>query len=479
MLKSTRLCLGKSTAASRLLFDAVFGGALVASPACLAANPIITTTYTADPAPHQWSDGKYYMYCSHDQDADVAWNMVDYHVFSSTDLVNWTDNGIAFRNTDSPWLKDGNLWAPDCAERNGKYYLYYPQKAVIGVAISSSPAGYFKNAKLLYSGPANSQYVYDPMVFTDDDKQAYLIVSANMKSEGFKPVLLKLGADMVSITEETVLSTTGNFHEGPWLFKRNGLYYLAWGGGTCQYATSTSIKGPYTCKGVICNQWRDGTGNLIKGGQQHPGIACFSGQWYFASAWGAPDNKRRQIFMEYLHFNEDGTIRFVVPSMQGVSAPGLLASSQEPVNAISAYTEIAAANFSSQSGVKTETCSDVSGGLNLAWIENDDYVMYSNVSFGDGAGIFQARVASANSGGNIEIHLDSVSGPLVGTCHVTGTGAWQNWVVKSCAVSGASGKHDLYLKFTGGAGTLLNINCFKFFPTGSTSESLPVPKSYK
>jgi hypothetical protein len=441
-----------------------------------AANPIITTTYTADPSPHQWSDGKYYMYCSHDQDADVAWDMVDYHVFSSTNLVNWTDNGIAFRNTDSPWLDSGNLWAPDCAERNGKYYLYYPQKSVIGVATSSSPTGYFKNAKLLYSGPTNSQWVYDPMVFTDDDNQAYLIVSACMKSGGFKPILLKLGSDMMSVTEETILSTTGGFHEGPWLFKQNGLYYLAWGGGTCEYATSASIKGPYTHKGVICNQWRDVKGNLIKGEQQHPGIACFSGHWYFASAWGAPDNKRRQIFMEYLHFNEDGTIRFVVPSMEGVSAPDLLASSPEPV---SAYTQIEAANFSSQSGVQTEPCSDVSGGLNVGWIENGSYARYSNVNFGGGASIFQARVASANSGGNIEIRLDSVSGLLAGTCNVTGTGAWQNWVDKSCAVSGASGKHDLYLKFTGGTGILFNISCFKFIPAGTNPVSLPVAKKVR
>jgi arabinoxylan arabinofuranohydrolase len=295
-----------------------------------AANPVITSTYTADPSPHQWSNGKYYMYCSHDQDADVDWNMVDYHVFSSTDLVTWIDNGIAFKNTDSPF-GTGALWAPDCMYRNGQYYLYYPQNSVIGVATSASPTGPFTNAKKLYQ-TANSQYSYDPMIFVDDDNQAYLLVSSCMNPGGaFKPVLCKLGPDMMSVTQETILSTTGNFHEGPWLFKRNGIYYLTWGGGDCSYSTSTSITGPYTSKGVICNQWRDANGNLIPGNQQHPGIACFSGQWYFASAWGAPDNKRRRIFMEYLYFNADGTIKFITPDMQGVVAPSTQTVSPAPV----------------------------------------------------------------------------------------------------------------------------------------------------
>jgi hypothetical protein len=175
-----------------------------------AANPIITSTYTADPSPHQWSDGTYYMYCSHDQDADVDWNMVDYHVFSSTDLVNWIDNGIAFKNTDSPFGNGAALWAPDCMYRNGLYYLYYPQNSAIGVATSVSPTGPFTNARKLYQ-TANSQYSYDPMIFVDDDNQAYLLVSSCMNPNGaFKPVLCKLGSDMMSITQETILATTGN-----------------------------------------------------------------------------------------------------------------------------------------------------------------------------------------------------------------------------------------------------------------------------
>ncbi len=134
--------------------------------------------------------------------------------------------------------------------------------------------------------------------------------------------------------------------------------------------------------------------------------------------------------------------------------------SYKSTGATSAYSKIEAESFSSQSGIQTEDCSE--GGLNVGFIENEDFAVYSNIDFGEGAQSFQARVASATSGGNIEIRLDSIDGPLVGTCPVPGTGDWQTWSDVTCNVSGASGKHDLYLKFIGGSGYLFNINWFKF-----------------
>ena len=135
----------------------------------------------------------------------------------------------------------------------------------------------------------------------------------------------------------------------------------------------------------------------------------------------------------------------------------------------SAFTQIEAESYNNQSGVQTENCTE--GGENVGYIENGDYAVYSNIDFGNGAASFQARVASAASGGNIEIRLDSLTGTLIGTCAVTGTGNWQTWAAATCSVSGVSGKHDLYLKFTGGSGYLFNLNWFKF-GTGSNSGSL-------
>jgi hypothetical protein len=157
--------------------------------------------------------------------------------------------------------------------------------------------------------------------------------------------------------------------------------------------------------------------------------------------------------MEYLYFNADGTIKFITPGMQGVVAPGL------------PYYKVEAENYDTMFGAQTETCSDTNQGYDLGSIGNGGFAVYKNMKFGSGAIGFQARVASANSGGNIEIRLDSLSGTLVGTCAVTGTGAWQTWVTKSCSISGASGTHNLYLKAAGNSGYLFNINWFKFTPT--------------
>ena len=127
---------------------------------------------------------------------------------------------------------------------------------------------------------------------------------------------------------------------------------------------------------------------------------------------------------------------------------------------ISAFTQIEAESFSDQSGVQSESCNE--GGEDIGYIENGDYTVYNNIDFGTDAAGFQARVASSTSGGNIEIRLDSLTGTLIGTCPVTATGDWQTWADAKCSISGVTGKHNLYLKFTGGSGYLFNFNWFKF-----------------
>ena len=138
---------------------------------------------------------------------------------------------------------------------------------------------------------------------------------------------------------------------------------------------------------------------------------------------------------------------------------------------ISAFSQIEAESYNTQSGIQTESCTE--GGQNIGYIENGDYAVYNNVDFGSGATSFQARVASATSGGNIEIRLDSTSGALVGTCSVAGTGDWQTWTTSTCGVNGVSGTHNLYLRFTGGSGYLFNMNWFEF-TSGSTPTLTPV-----
>lgn len=121
-------------------------------------------------------------------------------------------------------------------------------------------------------------------------------------------------------------------------------------------------------------------------------------------------------------------------------------------------SQTAASNYSSVAGgIGTQSCSE--GGLNLEAISNGSYAVYNNVNL-NGAASFQGRVASAASGGNIIIHLDSPTGTVIGTCPVAGTGGWQTWTTQACNLSGASGTHNLYLVFTGGSNSLMNLEWF-------------------
>ncbi|HEX8538096.1 MAG TPA: carbohydrate-binding protein, partial [Cystobacter sp.] len=127
----------------------------------------------------------------------------------------------------------------------------------------------------------------------------------------------------------------------------------------------------------------------------------------------------------------------------------------------SALGQLAASGYDSQSGTQLEACSE--GGQNVAFIDEGDYLAFNNLDFGGGANTFEARVASAGAGGNIEVRLDSLTGTLAGTCSVPATGGWQTWTTRSCAISGVSGVHNLFLKFTGtGTGGLFNVSWFKF-----------------
>ncbi len=139
----------------------------------------------------------------------------------------------------------------------------------------------------------------------------------------------------------------------------------------------------------------------------------------------------------------------------------------------SAFSQTEAEDFSSQSGIQTEACSE--GGEDVGYIENGDYVVYSNIDFGSGAKSFQVRTASGTEGGKIEIRVDSVTGPLVGNCPVSSSGDWQTWVNTECDVEGVSGVHDLYLRFTGGSGYLFNINWWKFVADDTVPTPIPTP----
>src|SRR6478735_1724248 len=252
-----------------------------------ADNPIVQHAYTADPAPMVHGD-TVYLYTSHDEDQTLNgfFTMNDWFVFSSKDMVNWTDHGSPASWKTFSWASSNISWAPHCVERNGKYYLYVPVSDKIGVAVADSPLGPFKDA---IGAPLLSNYQYiDPTVYIDTDGQAYLYFG--------NPKLwyVKLNSDMISYSGQvqSVNMTTESFgqrsgvadrptlyEEGPWFYKRNDLYYMMFAMGPLPekigYSTSSSATGPWSYKGVIMNSQ---SGHAFT---NHSGVIDFKGHSYF------------------------------------------------------------------------------------------------------------------------------------------------------------------------------------------------------
>jgi hypothetical protein len=194
----------------------------------------------------------------------------------------------------------------------------------------------------------------------------------------------------------------------------------------------------------------------------HAGIIDYKGNSYFFYHNGAlpgGGGYGRSVSVERFVYNSDGTIPTIRMSLTGVPQ----------VENLNPYIRQEAETIAWTGGVETETCSE--GGMSVSFIANGDYIKVKGVGFGSspGATSFSARVSSGTSGGKIELRLGSISGTLVGTCTVSGTGGWQIWTTVTCSVSGATGTHDLFFKFTGGSGELFNFNWWQFQSASDTT----------
>ncbi|WP_433364491.1 family 43 glycosylhydrolase [Actinoplanes sp. CA-142083] len=453
-----------------LLAAAVLSVLALFAPAAHADNPIVQTIYTADPAPLVYN-GRVYLYTGHDEDNSTYFTMKEWRVWSSADMVNWTDHGSPLNLASFSWAS-ANAWAGQTVYRNGKFYWYVPMtvratgQMGIGVAVSNSPTGPFTDA---IGRPLVSNGQIDPTVFVDEDGQAYLYwgnpdlwyvrLNADMTSYSGSPT-------KIALTTAGFGTRTGDanrptlFEEGPWVYKRNGLYYIVFAAKCCSefiaYSTATGPTGPWTYRGTIMP---------TQGGSftNHPGVIDFNGGSYFFYHNGAlpgGGGYTRSVAVEKFNYNSDGTIPTI--TMTSAGAP--------QVGTLNPYVRQEAETIAWESGVETEPASE--GGMNVGYIDNGDYIKVKGVAFGSGVTSFSARVASAASGGAIELRLGSAGGAVVGTCAVPGTGGWQTWTTVTCPVSGATGTQDLYLRFTGGGGSLFNVNWWQFSGSAATTDAI-------
>ena len=161
---------------------------------------------------------------------------------------------------------------------------------------------------------------------------------------------------------------------------------------------------------------------------------------------------------------EAGTYRIYVTDSTGK----VLSKSAHVLRISGPSSGIEASSFSEQSGIETENCSE--GGLDVAFIENGDYIGFKDIDFGSGANAIDTRVAANSGGGTIELHLDSPTGKLIGSLDVEPTGGWQDWATQRTTLTETSGKHDLYMVFKGGEGYLFNVAAFKLNVPGGGTE---------
>lgn len=416
-------------------------------------KPIIQTKYTADPAPMVHND-TVFLYTSHDEDDAKGFKMKDWLLYTSTDMVNWTEHGVVASLKDFSWVKpDNGAWAIQCIERNGKFYLYAPMHGQgIGVLVSDSPYGPFKDPlgkRLVYSDH-NIWDDIDPTPFIDDDGQVYLYWG--------NPSLyyVKLNEDMISTSGEVVKVPTKpkNYQEGPWVYKRAGHYYLSYASTCCPegigYAMSNSLTGPWEYKGMVVEASEKTRGN-------HPGIIDYKGKSYvFGHSYDLLKREtstfyeRRSVDMDEIIYNPDDTIQ--VLSYWSVDGP-------KAVGTINPFKRVQAETMAWSEGVKSDKNDKI--GVFVNQIDNNDYIEVQAVDFNKGAKNFQISAASL-IGGKIEIHLDSKEGELLGVCDIKATGDLNTWKEYKTKVKKVTGVHNVVFVFKGDGASLFNLDWWMF-----------------
>lgn len=410
---------------------------------CLNVNaqrPIIQTKYTADPAPMVYND-TVFLYTTHDEDDAEGFKMQDWLLYTSTDMVNWTDHGVVASLKSFDWVKrDNGAWAEQVVERNGKFYMYCPIHGNgIGVLVSDSPYGPFKD-------PLGKPLVWqkehwddiDPTVFIDEDGQAYMYWGNP------NCYYVKLNEDMISYSGDIVKlkETPEHYQEGPWFYKRNGHYYLAFASTCCPegigYAMSDSPTGPWKTKGYIMRPTERTRGN-------HPGIMDYKGKSYvFGLNYDLlkletnTHYERRSVSVAEMHYNEDGTIQEV---------PYWADTKLEQIGTFNPFHKVEAETMAWGYGLKTAPNADKS--LSVVDVNNGEYICVRGVNFGKNKALRFEVSALPLEGGNLKIRLDATDGKIVGNVNIPQGNETSKYELYSCEVNAVSGVHDLYLSFEG------------------------------
>lgn len=311
--------------------SALWLSALFCCATAAAENPVFEHVFTADPAALVDGD-TVWLYTGHDEAPtnDEFFEMHDWLAFSSKDMKNWTEHGPIMKAVDFEWAT-GNAWASHIVNKDGRYWFYttvrhdetHPGFAV-GVAVSDSPTGPFRDAKgeaLITNGMTthtpNDWDDIDPAVFIEENGDSYLFFGNTVAKYA------KLADNMIDLDSEIRVIDIPHFTEALWVHKKGDRYYLSY---ACYfpekicYATSGSIHGPWQYQGIL---------NEIAGNSEtnHQSIVEFEGKSYFIYHNGSAPPRdgepsggrfRRSVCIDRLYYNDDGTLKRVIMTTEGI-----------------------------------------------------------------------------------------------------------------------------------------------------------------
>ncbi len=405
-------------------------------------NPILPAEiFVPDVEAHVWEDGRLYFYGSLDLEGTPRYCSDRYHVYSTDDLVHWVDHGVSFTTKDVTWEENiTEFYAPDCAYRNGKYYLYYCiPDGRCGVAVADKPYGPFVDV-----GQIQNVWGIDPAVFIDYDGQAYLYWGQ------FDWVrVAKLKENMVEIEADSAIQPLSvaehEFHEGSSVKKIHGKYYYLFTD-THRHAELNGGKGMATCLGYAISdhpmhgfQYKgviiDNLGCDPKTWNNHGSMVCFKGQWYLCYHRSTHCSKfSRHVCMEPITFEEDGSIKEIKMTTSG------------PEASIPAGVKIPA-SWACQLSGKAYISGDVDSAHHLALcnIHPGDSAVFRYLSF-NGEDTFTVKIRSSDSC-KVKLKIDGKQHSSIEV------GASDSYTEHTSPIPAIDGVHELTLCFSGDFGT--------------------------
>jgi arabinoxylan arabinofuranohydrolase len=426
-------------------------------------NPLKPGLGLTDPHVSIYGD-RAYLYATHDfSPASRKFVTKDWWVWSSTNLVDWTQAGTLKPEDTFLRRASDECWAGFGASRHGKYYWYFSAGPTeVGVVTADSPAGPWRDPlgkPLLPKGLTPTEQ-RDPDIFIDDDGQAHMIYGT------FKYFLVRLNDDMISLAEtprrvqfdrEFGPYGEGKTDDKPSLHKRNGIYYLSW---SSFYAMSTNLYGPYKYKGSVIaadqvapefqidmavrdyDLWHDRHGNFF----------TWHNQWYYICNDKSLPGRHthfRDCCLSYVHYRDNGELAPIRLDLIGVGQYD------------AAQPRIEAEDYFAAEKCEMKECP--AGGFEVRGLIEGSRLFYPNVNNLSRNTSVVFNVASGNlTGAKIEIRDGEAKGKLLGTCAVRGTGGWDKYHLFACKLKNQAGTKNLCLIFKGKAGELMRLDWLKF-----------------